>query len=49
MLQIAVCDDKIDELSNIVQFIDLYRSSKNLNCEYTAFPNGFDNRYRSMN
>jgi len=42
MLQIAVCDDNIDELSNIVQFIDLYRLSKNLNCEYAAFPNGFD-------
>jgi len=25
-----------------VQLIDLYRSSKNLNCEYAVFPNGFD-------
>ncbi len=42
MLQIAVCDDNIDELSNMVQIIKLYRSSKHLNCEYTVFPNGFD-------
>jgi DNA-binding LytR/AlgR family response regulator len=42
MLQIAICDDNIDELSNMVQLINLYRSSKNLNCEYAVFPNGFD-------
>lgn len=42
MLQIAVCDDNIDELSNMVQLINLYRASKNLNCEYAVFPNGFD-------
>ena len=29
MLQIAICDDNIDELSNMVQLIDLYRASKN--------------------
>ncbi len=42
MLQIAVCDDNIDELSNMVQLINLYRTSKHLNCEYAVFPNGFD-------
>ncbi len=42
MLQIAICDDNIDELSNMVQLIDLYRTSKNFNCEYATFPNGFD-------
>lgn len=42
MLGIAVCDDNIDELSNMVQLIDLYRTSKNFNCEYAAFSNGFD-------
>lgn len=42
MLQIAICDDNIDELSNMVQLITLYRSSKHLNCEYAVFPNGFD-------
>ena len=42
MLQIAVCDDNIDELSKMVQLIDLYRTSKHLNCEHVAFPNGFD-------
>jgi DNA-binding LytR/AlgR family response regulator len=42
MLQIAVCDDSIDELSNIVQLINIYRTSRNFNCEYAVFPNGFD-------
>ncbi|HKM21477.1 MAG TPA: LytTR family DNA-binding domain-containing protein [Lachnospiraceae bacterium] len=42
MLHIAVCDDNIDELSNMVQLIDLYRTSKHLNCEHAAFPNGFE-------
>ena len=42
MLQIAVCDDKIDELSNMVQLINLYRASKNFNCEYAVFTNGFN-------
>lgn len=42
MLQIAVCDDNIDELSNMVQLINLYQLSKNLSCEYAVFPNGFE-------
>ena len=42
MLQIAICDDSIDELSNMVQLIDLYRTSKHLSCEYAVFPNGFE-------
>lgn len=42
MLQIAVCDDNIDELSNMVQLINLYRTSKNFSCEYAVFPNGFE-------
>jgi len=42
MLQIAVCDDNIDELSNMVRLIDLYRVSRNFSCEYAAFPNGFE-------
>mgnify|MGYP000951228966 CR=1 FL=1 len=42
MLQIAICDDSIEELSNMVQLIDLYRISKNFNCEYAVFPNGFE-------
>ncbi|NLN64382.1 MAG: response regulator transcription factor [Clostridiaceae bacterium] len=41
-MQIAVCDDNIDELSNMVQLLDQYRVSRNLNCEYAAFPNGFE-------
>lgn len=42
MLQIAVCDDNIDELSNMVQLINDYRISRNLNCEYAVFANGFE-------
>lgn len=42
MLQIAVCDDNINELSNMVQLLDLYRASKKFNCEYAVFPNGFE-------
>jgi len=42
MLQIAVCDDNSDELSNIVQLIDLYRVSKNFTCEYAVFSSGFE-------
>ena len=42
MLQIAICDDNIDELSNMVQLIDLYRTSRHLNCEHAVFPNGFE-------
>ncbi len=42
MLQIAVCDDNFNELSNMVRLIDLYRTSKHLSCEYAVFPNGFD-------
>ncbi len=42
MLQLAICDDNIDELSNMVQLINQYRSSKNLDCEYAVFSNGFE-------
>ena len=42
MLHIAVCDDNIDELSNMVQLIDLYRTSRHLNCEHAVFTNGFE-------
>ncbi|WP_024831974.1 LytR/AlgR family response regulator transcription factor [Ruminiclostridium josui] len=42
MLQIAVCDDNIDELSNMVQLINQYRLSKNINLDYAAFSNGFE-------
>ncbi len=42
MLQLAVCDDNIDELSNMVRLINQYRTSKNLSCEYAVFPNGFE-------
>jgi len=42
MMQIAVCDDSIDELSNMIRLINQYRVLKNFHCEYTAFPNGFE-------
>lgn len=42
MVNIAMCDDSIDELSNMVQLLDEYRISKHLNCDYAVFQNGFD-------
>ncbi len=42
MLQIAICDDNIDELSNMVQLINLYSVSKNFNLDYAVFTNGFE-------
>lgn len=42
MLHIAVCDDNIDELSNMAHLVNEYRLSRNLNCEYAVFHNGFD-------
>ena len=42
MLQIAVCDDNINELSNMAQLIEQYKASKNFNCGYATFPNGFE-------
>lgn len=42
MLQIAVCDDNIDELSNMVQLINQYRTSKNYSFDYAIFSNGFE-------
>lgn len=42
MLQIAVCDDNIDELSDMVQLIDQYRTLKHLNCENFAYSSGFE-------
>ena len=42
MIKIAICDDNIMELNNIVELINEYRLSKNLNCEYTIFQSGFE-------
>ncbi len=41
-MQIAICDDNIDDLSHMVQLLNLYRTSKNFSCEYAVFPNGFE-------
>lgn len=42
MLQIAICDDNIQELSNIVQLLHLYQAEKSFPCDYAAFSNGFE-------
>jgi DNA-binding LytR/AlgR family response regulator len=42
MLHIAICDDNIDELSNMVRLIGLYKTSKNVDFEYATFPNGIE-------
>ena len=42
MLQLAICDDNIDELSLMVSLIEEYRTSNHVEYEYTVFHNGFD-------
>ncbi len=42
MVDIAICDDNINELTNIVRLINEYRTAKHLNCNYATFQNGFD-------
>lgn len=42
MIQIAICDDNIDELSNMTQLINQYISEKHIYMEYIAFTNGFE-------
>lgn len=42
MLHLAICDDNIDELSNIIQLVNQYRVSRNFNCEYAVFQNGLE-------
>lgn len=42
MLNVALCDDNIDELSNVVCFLDEYKISRDVNCEYSIFTNGFE-------
>lgn len=42
MIQIAVCDDNINDLSIMAQLVNEYRSSRRMNFEYALFPNGFD-------
>lgn len=42
MLQIAVCDDNINDLSIMAQLVNQYRSARHINCEYAVFINGFD-------
>jgi len=42
MLQIAVCDDNLDELAKMAQLINQYCTTGNIDCGYTAFTNGFE-------
>lgn len=42
MLNIAICDDNIEELSNMVQLLNEYRTAKHLHCKLDVFHNGFD-------
>lgn len=42
MLQMAVCDDNIDELSHMVQLLNQYIAAKHFSCEYAVFTNGFE-------
>lgn len=42
MINIAICDDIIDELSHIIKLIEEYKVSEKLNCGYTIFNNGIE-------
>jgi len=42
MLQFAVCDDNIDDLSNYVQLINEYRTSRNTSFQYAVFSSGVE-------
>lgn len=42
MINIAICDDNIDELSHIVKLIEEYKVLGKFNCEYTIFYNGLE-------
>jgi len=42
MLQIVLCDDNTEDLSNMVNLLNQYKSAKHLNLEYTVFSNGFE-------
>ena len=42
MIQIAFCDDNIQELSNMNHYIAQYCIDRNLNCEFDIFSNGLD-------
>lgn len=41
-MRIAVCDDDIHELSSLAEFINLYKTSRNLGWEYDVFTSGFE-------
>jgi len=42
MLQIALCDDNIADLFNMLELLNEYKSSKHMNFEYAVFTNGFE-------
>ncbi|WP_313527443.1 LytR/AlgR family response regulator transcription factor [Anaerotignum sp.] len=42
MLKLALCDDNIDDLSNMVSLIEEYRKRNNVEYEYSVFHNGFE-------
>lgn len=42
MLNIAICDDNINELSNIAKMIEEYKITEKFQCEYTLFQNGIE-------
>lgn len=42
MLKIAICDDNIDELSDMVSLIEEYRTRNHMEYTYTIFHNGFE-------
>lgn len=42
MIQIALCDDNLEELLNMTRLVDEYKIEKLIKCDYKTFHNGFD-------
>ncbi|MEG1993581.1 MAG: LytTR family DNA-binding domain-containing protein [Oscillospiraceae bacterium] len=42
MIKIAICDDNIDELSNMSSLVEEYQTLNHVEYEYTVFHNGFE-------
>ena len=41
-MRLAICDDNEVELFRLTHFIDKYKVSRHIDCEYAVFNNGFD-------
>ena len=42
MLKLALCDDNMKELSDMITLVEEYRDTRHLDCQYLVFHNGFE-------